>query len=784
VSYAHADEALVYPEIEWLNAQGFNVWYDEGIGPGTIWRDEIAASIENAALFLYFITPNSIERPHCQREVAFAMDREVPLLAVHLLETLLPGGMELSLNSIQAILRYQLSDDDYRDRLSRTASRYLHSTEERAHTAPGTQPVDADKYLFGGWEVNPQRNEVSRAGETKRLEPKVSAVLHYLLEHPGETVSTEALMDAVWPGRAIEPVGVARNIAQIRRELGDDARHPTYIETIPKRGYRTLAPVRPYTIENARAAVRSEAPEQQPVGARPEQNKALRWLVSAAGIVAIVVGGWIYLRSDSESTTVHAIAVLPFQNVSADRQHDYLADGLVIELNQNLAVVPNVRIVSAAVSSYYRKNAVDLDTIRERLNADYIVEGSVRASDNKLRVTAQLTDIRDGFQVWTQTFERDSSDLLELQRDLARAIITELPIVLDDAAVANAIQAGTISAEAHDLFLQAQALFRTLPGGKEDLARVQALLNRAIELDPQYYAAYMGLASTEITLATLPGGDSPKTAIANAIQLFENIEQSDLGSTRPYRAFERSFYASLRQDWPGVETIAREQLKQSAPEAEWLIIYSDLLTASGSMDTALAYLQAAEEIEPSNPLVKLRQAKLYYYLINPQKAAANADACLALQPDHSDCLGYKAWALSASGELDRALAMIEDTIWDSTSTRCYFRLQAGGSCDPNIPLDPTVPTANAQISMLRGDYDATFHWLNHAADNRRVSDQFRALAHGWPEDFKADPRWNSFLERIGLTDEWRQELCRRASTLEPYTGIAVDCHRHRPPGAT
>ncbi len=125
VSYAHGDDAKVYPEIQWLHDQGFNVYYDEGLSPGSEWRDELARSIAGAALVLFFVTPTSVERPHCQREVHFALEEERPLLAVHLAPTELPDGLRLSLNTIQAIFKYEIGERDYRLKLLRGVSEHV-----------------------------------------------------------------------------------------------------------------------------------------------------------------------------------------------------------------------------------------------------------------------------------------------------------------------------------------------------------------------------------------------------------------------------------------------------------------------------------------------------------------------------------------------------------------------------------------------------------------------------------------------------------------------------------
>ena len=117
VCYAHADADVVYPEIAWLHDQGFNVWYDEGISPGTVWRDELADSISGAKLVLFFVSPQSVDSINCQREVSYGVDHDTPVLAVHLEQTDLSSGMDLTLSTVQAILKSEMPEQDYRIKL-------------------------------------------------------------------------------------------------------------------------------------------------------------------------------------------------------------------------------------------------------------------------------------------------------------------------------------------------------------------------------------------------------------------------------------------------------------------------------------------------------------------------------------------------------------------------------------------------------------------------------------------------------------------------------------------
>ena len=138
VSYAHDDDEIVYPEILWLKDQGFNIWYDEGISPGTEWRTELSDSIKASSLFLYFITPRSVASNHCRREVNLATDLQKQILVVQMEETELPSGLDLTLSAMQAILRYEISDHAYRSKLITGVSAHLQRGVAQAYPAPTT----------------------------------------------------------------------------------------------------------------------------------------------------------------------------------------------------------------------------------------------------------------------------------------------------------------------------------------------------------------------------------------------------------------------------------------------------------------------------------------------------------------------------------------------------------------------------------------------------------------------------------------------------------------------
>lgn len=632
--------------------------------------------------------------------------------------------------------------------------------------------------------------------------PRLSyRLLLELLQSAPSVVSIEQLIDRVWEGRVVNPETVTQRVKLLREALGDDAKNPRYIGLVRGDGYRLLPSVHssPHADTPATTILPLRDFEPGPQRSshadhrRKRKNALATVLLALAGIAAAVAlfrplnpdaGPGASLTADQDPSSVEtmpaeSIAVLPFANLSATNEHDYLVNGLVAELIQTLADVPSLRVASNTASSYFKDPQVKIATIGHELNVQYVVEGSIRASEQKLRVSVQLTDVTDGFQVWSNTYDRELSDLLHLQVDLSRAIVAELPLLLDDAQFAAAIRAGTTNPSAYDAVLRGQAIEAKIQF-PEDLEQAIELYKTAIELDAHFYEAYSLLASALLVRAYYPGGGFTKEAVAEAIQLLETIEELDVDRKRPGRASHLEKLYRLRGDLANQEKIVRHQLIKRAPEANHYYIYGHILRDAALPQPALAYLEYAEKMEPLNPSFKRATGIVWYNIGEFRKAITKMDECLSLQPIDGWCNSYKGSALANLGELDQGLALLGAGVWDSRSSRCVAMLEGGRHCDPAENYD-SVLTANVKMAVLVGDYDTAFQWIDHAIDSvHPLSGQFRAQAHAWPQKFHADPRWQQALERMGHTDVWRDELCQRAQLLEPYTEIRVECPRSRP----
>lgn len=340
----------------------------------------------------------------------------------------------------------------------------------------------------GECRVEPDLDRISGpAGETQ-VEPKTMAVLVYLARRPGKVVGADELIDAVWLGRPMGDNPVYRCIAQVRRALGDDPRAPTYIATVPRKGYRLIAPVAHI------ASVIPGRPPGEPAPAAVDVPAATspRWpgrglqLVLLAVLLVLAVVLWIErigvpgMPPDPARVT---LAVLPFENLAADPEHEYVAAGLSEAILDRLSTFPGLRVIARTSSFAFAHSGYDLPRIGELLGVEYLLQGSVRLENAQLRISTALID-RSGFQVWGDTFVRESGAVFALQDEIAAAVATRIAPQTAPSALAGRQP----DFEAYQNFVIGRELLVRRPVNFRRLARGR--LDHAVELDPGFAEAY------------------------------------------------------------------------------------------------------------------------------------------------------------------------------------------------------------------------------------------------------------------------------------------------------
>jgi TolB-like protein/DNA-binding winged helix-turn-helix (wHTH) protein len=373
------------------------------------------------------------------------------------------------------------------------------------------------KFRVGAFEVEPVRNLLRRDGETFALEPRIMDVLCVFSEQPGEVISREALLDNIWGLEHGGDESLTRAISILRKTfyLGGDTAE--YIQTIPKRGYRLAQPVTT-CVQDTRS---SNAPAHTDPPASPtEQNNSpaatnfpdvvlnrlgisRRWKTTGIGITIILIlavfGLWlrptIPLNPDQSAeqlVPVHSVAVLPFISMSETKSDQLFADGLTEEILNTLASNKMLKVPARTSSFEFKNKTGNLQEIGKILGVAYLLEGSIRRSGNRIRITAQLINAQSGYHLWSEAFDRELTiqNIFHIQDEISIAVHRQLKLNMDISTHRNVTP--TPSSAAYAAYLRGKALYRPSTASSVKASIVE--LNRAVTLDPEFAEAHAVLA--------------------------------------------------------------------------------------------------------------------------------------------------------------------------------------------------------------------------------------------------------------------------------------------------
>jgi transcriptional activator of cad operon len=277
---------------------------------------------------------------------------------------------------------------------------------------------------IGDWRLDPQLGQLTRGQQVERLEARTLRLLQYLAGRAGETVSIEELLDNVWSGVVVTQDSVYQAVTALRRLLGDEAKNPRYIATVPRLGYRLVASVSPWMDE---AAVYSASPAA-PARAR---NHKLSVGASVIGAVLTVWLGFAWWQG-SRGPAPRSLAVLPFLDLTTqEMKEEYFADGLTEELINRLSKLPGFEVPAPSVSFHYKNTGLSPAAIARELQVRYLLDGSLRESGDTLRISARLLRGADGFVIWSENYDRPKSDRVTIQDDIAGEVARSIARSVD-----------------------------------------------------------------------------------------------------------------------------------------------------------------------------------------------------------------------------------------------------------------------------------------------------------------------------------------------------------------
>jgi TolB-like protein/cytochrome c-type biogenesis protein CcmH/NrfG len=408
-----------------------------------------------------------------------------------------------------------------------------------------------------------------------------------LLACPGELITREEIREKLWPGDTYVDFdhGLNNAVNRLRDALGDSANSPRFIETLPRRGYRFIP-----NVEIVRAEPDSvDIPEQVAVAELTRRRR--RYLAAAAVLlVAVSVGIFATSRERSHIGQIKSLAVLPLENVTGDPGQDYFADGMTDMLITSLAELRSVRVISRTSAMHYKGSHKSLPEIAQELDVDAVVEGTVSRSGNRVRINAQLIDAHQDRHLWAAAYDRDLGDLLALQSELAEAISKQVGNRVDPRPTLPSPDRKIVP-EAYEAYLRGRYWETHDPFTSDGFQKARQSFNRAIQLDPNYSEAIVGLAETYI----------PED-LATARLLASKTLELDGNSGEAHAILGIVAYAV---DWnfPVADKEFRLSLEldpNSVPARSW---YGIFLAQTGHFDDALRVLRQAELLDPLSPTI-------------------------------------------------------------------------------------------------------------------------------------------------------------------------------------
>jgi TolB-like protein/DNA-binding winged helix-turn-helix (wHTH) protein/lipoprotein NlpI len=478
---------------------------------------------------------------------------------------------------------------------------------------------------FGAFEVDFRSQELRKHGNKVKLQGQPLKILAILLVRPGEMVTREALRKELWPEDTFVDFdsGLNSAIKKLREALGDSRESSRFIETLPRRGYRFIAPV-----EEEESAVPGpdtsyELPVQTPVGRRLSQYPLP--VIVGAGVLAVLfifigtygarwrerLGAETRPRPGTGQQSIRSLAVLPLENLSSDPNQEYLAEGMTDALTTDLAKISTLKVISRTSSMQFKGTKKPLHQIAKELNVDALVEGTVERSGSRVRITAKLIDVRNDRDLWAESYDRDLRDVLALQSQVARAIASGIKVDLQPQEKSRLATVRQVDPEAEIAYLRGRYEMDkwTREGFKEGFRYFQ----QAVQEDPAFAEAWAGLSDAyvewgQVGIAplaeTLP---KARTAAQKALELDETLSEAHVSLATTTAA----------AGW-WMPSVAEKELQRAIaldPSNVWAHqVYGIYLRQYGRLDQSLAEMERAEELDPLTPKKKNNLGVALYFV--------------------------------------------------------------------------------------------------------------------------------------------------------------------------
>ena len=632
-------------------------------------------------------------------------------------------------------------------------------------------------YEFGRFRVKSDERLLLRGEELVPLAPKAFDILLALLENDGRIVNKDDLMKKVWPNTFVEEGNLTQNVSLLRKALGESANGPQFVETVPRRGYRFVAPVNRVSGNGADSSVEGAALLPTPRQQKQTNGKAGLWTLNFGPLpafsrrvptvaltlaaVAVAVAGIAYLsarnKAGASPSAIQSIAILPFVDDSPDGDAEFLDDEIAESLVNSLTKLPKLRVVPRSVMVSYKGRNVDPRKVGQELNVRAVVTGRVHRHGDTISIQADLIDLDSVSQIWGQHYDRRLADILLVQEEISRDIFENLRLKL------NVEEQKQL--EAYGLYLKGRNAWnkRTPEGLQQGIDYFQQTINT----DPNYAAAYAGLADC-YNMQVIYGVHQPKDGFPKAKEAAVKALEMDETLAEAHTSLA---FIKFRWDRDRVEAEREFQLAIKykptyAPAHQW---YSSYLVALERFDEAVAEAKRTSELEPLSFTASSHLGWILYLAGRNDEAIAQCTKILSLDPTSFPAHRYLGLAYEQKGMYPQAIDEFKKGVQLSGSPLMLALLghayaASGKTKEARQVLSDlhdlsesrdaesrryVSPYTVAAIHAGLGDKEQTFKWLEQAYEERDV----------WLMNLKVDPvfaklrsdkRFKDLLTRAGL----------------------------------
>lgn len=639
-------------------------------------------------------------------------------------------------------------------------------------------------YEFGPFRLDAIERLLLRDRKPVLITPKAFDTLVALVEKSGHVVEKDQLMERVWPDAVVEEATLAQNISTLRKALGESSSEQRYIETVPKHGYRFVASVRQVSTESAdlifeehtrsRVLIEREqeagpagepslasASIEEPFATSAKVKAVLKWRASLVVLVvcaAVASTATILLlkASKGQSPTpaaIRSIAVLPLENLSGDPAQEYFADGMTEELISNLTQIRAFsRVISRTSMMRYRGSNKSLPEIARELNVDAVIEGSVQRSGGRVRVTAKLIPAATDSPVWTSNYERDVSDVLKLQSEIAWAVANEIRIQITAEERARLASARSVDPQAHEAYLLGRYHLRQ--DNEQGLRQAIEYFERAIKIAPDSAAAYAGLSDAwrfrGLTgIVDFKEAESPaREAALKALELDEQSAEGHISLAMIKQNYD--------WDWTGAERELRRALEIDPGSLDTHTNYGYFFMHVGRHDEAIREGEIAVQLDPLSSVTHSALGRFLYRAKRYEEALPHLLRAVELEP-RSLHANYRLGELYAQmGRYDEAIAAYEGTTptmprdgnFQAAIARVYALMGRHREARQMLRGAKANPFITAEVYVALGDKNEAFRILEKAVTEHQLMTVLKVEPP--LESLYSDPRMKALLRRMNL----------------------------------